>query len=79
MIGINAAISSRASNIGFAVPVNMATGNLPQLKANGRVVRGFMGVTLREVDPDLQESLRFGSNGALVEDVATTRRPRAPG
>jgi serine protease Do len=40
VIGINAAISSRASNIGFAVPVNVATANLAQLKARGRVVRG---------------------------------------
>ena len=70
VIGINAAISSRASNIGFAVPVNVAAGNLAQLKTNGRVVRGYMGVTLREVDPDLQESMRIGPNGALVEDVA---------
>jgi serine protease Do len=70
VIGINAAISSRASNIGFAVPVNVAAGNLPQLKANGRVVRGYMGVTLREVDPDLQESMKIGAAGALVEDVA---------
>lgn len=70
VIGINAAISSRASNIGFAVPVNIATGNLAQLKTSGRVVRGYMGVTLREVDPDLQESMRIGPNGALIEDVA---------
>jgi serine protease Do len=70
VIGINAAISSRASNIGFAVPVNTASVNLAQLKSNGRVVRGYMGVTLREVDPDLQESMHIGPNGALVEDVA---------
>jgi serine protease Do len=70
VIGINAAISSRASNIGFAVPVNVAAANLAQLKAHGRVVRGYMGVTLREVDPDLQESMRIGATGALVEDVS---------
>jgi serine protease Do len=70
VIGINAAISSRASNIGFAVPVNVAAGNLAQLKTHGRVVRGYMGVTLREVDPDLQESMRIGAAGALVEDVS---------
>jgi serine protease Do len=70
VIGINAAISSRASNIGFAVPVNVAAGNLAQLKTRGRVVRGYMGVTLREVDADLQESMRIGAMGALVEDVS---------
>ena len=44
VIGINSAISSRASNIGFAVPINQAVAILPQLKATGRVSRGFMGV-----------------------------------
>ena len=41
VIGINAAISSRASNIGFAVPINGATAILPQLRARGRVSRGY--------------------------------------
>ena len=71
VIGINAAISSRASSIGFAIPVNQATGILPQLKQQGRVSRGFIGVTLKDVDPDLQQSLGLSSaRGALVQDVA---------
>ncbi len=71
VIGINAAISSRASNIGFAVPINQATSVLPQLKTRGRVSRGYIGVRLREMDPDLERSLRLGHvEGALVEDVA---------
>ncbi len=70
VIGINAAISSRASNIGFAVPINGATGILPQLRARGRVSRGYMGVTLRDLDADLQRSLRIPvSAGAMVQDV----------
>src|SRR5215208_4776781 len=70
VIGINAAISSRASNIGFAVPVNQAAAILPQLKERGRVSRGFIGVALRDVDPDLQRSLRLSTaRGALVQDV----------
>ena len=71
VIGINAAVSSRAANIGFAVPINTAAGNLAQLKERGRVVRGYIGVTLREIDPDLRESLKLSSSdGALVEDVS---------
>ncbi len=71
VVGINAAISSRASNIGFAVPINIAAAELAQLKAKGRVVRGYMGVTLQEVDRDLQEPLGLGTDeGALVVDVA---------
>ena len=70
VVGINSAISQRASNIGFAVPINEAKAILPQLKAEGRVARGFMGVALTDVDPDLQRSLRLGSaQGALVQDV----------
>ncbi len=70
VIGINAAISSRAASIGFAVPINQATAILPQLKTRGRVSRGYMGVRLREMDPDLERSLKLGHvEGALVEDV----------
>jgi serine protease Do len=71
VVGINSAISQRASNIGFAVPINEATAILPQLKTQGRVSRGYMGVGLTDVDPDLQRSLRLGSmQGAMVQDVA---------
>jgi serine protease Do len=70
VIGINAAISSRASNIGFAVPINGASGVLPQLRARGRVSRGYIGVQLREVDADLQRSLNLSvAHGAFVQDV----------
>jgi serine protease Do len=70
VIGINAAISSRASNIGFAVPINGASAILPQLIAQGRVSRGYIGVDLRDVDADLQRSLELpAQDGALVQDV----------
>src|SRR5438093_6532985 len=70
VIGINAAISSRASSIGFAVPINGASWSLPQLRARGRVSRGYMGVGLRDVDADLERSLGLAVNhGALVQDI----------
>jgi serine protease Do len=76
VIGINAAISSRAANIGFAVPINQARTILPQLRENGKVSRGYIGVSLRDVDPDLQRSLGMNSDdGALVQDVT----PGSPG
>jgi serine protease Do len=75
VIGINSAISSRASSIGFAVPINQAIAILPQLKARGRVSRGFIGVTLTDVTPGLQRALSLPvSHGALVQDVT----PRSP-
>ena len=70
VIGINAAISSRASSIGFAVPINGASAVLPQLRARGRVSRGYMGVGLRDVDGDLERSLKLPvDHGALVQDI----------
>lgn len=70
VIGMNAAISRKARNIGFAIPINQARAILPQLKADGRVARGYLGVTLRDLDPDLSKSLRLApSSGALVQDV----------
>jgi serine protease Do len=70
VIGINSAISRQASSIGFAVPINQAKLILPQLKEKGVVSRGYIGVALRDVDPDLQASLKLPSTvGALVQDV----------
>jgi serine protease Do len=70
VIGINSAISRQASSIGFAVPINQAKLILPQLKEKGGVSRGYIGVALRDVDPDLQASLKLTqTSGALVQDV----------
>jgi serine protease Do len=76
VIGINSAISRQASSIGFAIPINQARAILPQLKSMGRVLRGYIGTVLRDVDPDLQASLKLvDSDGALVQDVM----PGSPG
>ncbi len=75
VVGINSAISSRASSIGFALPINQAIAVLPQLKATGRVSRGFIGVTLTDVTPALQRALGLSmGDGAMVQDV-TARSP----
>ena len=70
VIGINAAISARGSNIGFAVPIDIANSILPQLRTRGRVSRGYIGVALRAIDSDLQGSLKLPmKTGALVQDI----------
>ena len=75
VVGINSAISSKASSIGFALPINQAVAVLPQLKATGRVSRGFIGVTLTDVTPALQQALGLPvASGAMVQDV-TARSP----
>jgi serine protease Do len=65
-------VSRQASSIGFAIPINQAKLILPQLKERGHVQRGYIGVALRDVDPDLRVPLGLPQvNGALVQDVTT--------
>ena len=71
VVGINTAISSHATGIGFAVPINGATAILDQLRSRGRVSRGYVGITLRGVDADVQASLHLPvGHGALIQDVS---------
>jgi serine protease Do len=71
VIGINTAINPRANTIGFAVPINMAKQILPQLKAKGAVTRGWLGVVIQRITPELIEALELdGEDGALVSKVA---------
>ena len=70
VIGINTAIYSRTganNGIGFAIPIDMARNVMDQLKAHGRVVRGWLGVEIQEVTPDLAQSFGLPKpEGALV-------------
>jgi len=70
VIGINTAISARGQNMGFAVPINTAKLILPQLREHGKVIRGYLGVTVRDVDQELQEAFNLKSrDGSFVEEV----------
>jgi len=70
VIGINTAINPRANTIGFAVPVNMAKEILPQLRASGHVTRGWLGVLIQKITPELAESFKLADDaGALVSRV----------
>ncbi len=70
VIGINTAIVASGQGIGFAIPVNTAKEVIPQLKEKGKVTRGWLGVSIQEVTPELAKS--FGlkeKKGALVAEV----------
>jgi serine protease Do len=73
-IGMNTAIFSRTGGsvgIGFAVPINMAKLVAPQLAEHGKVERGWLGVTIQPLSPELAKA--FGvtqQEGALVSSVA---------
>jgi serine protease Do len=80
LIGINTAIISNGGGgnqgIGFAVPVNMARTVMEQILKTGKVTRGFLGVSIQEVTPDLAKAFNLPSvEGALVGDVT----PDSPG
>ena len=69
-IGISAAVSSDAQGIGFAVPINVARSVLGQLRDRGKVERGYLGIELQELDPDLARMIGLAdARGALVLDV----------
>jgi serine protease Do len=74
LIGINTAIFSRSGGyqgIGFAVPSNMARLVMDQLMKEGKIVRGWLGVTIQDITPELSQ--KFGlkdSKGALVGDIS---------
>ena len=74
VVAINTAINARGQNLGFAVPVNILRQILPQLRENGMVVRGFLGITINNLDQDSAEAFGLSSrDGALVVEVAPDR------
>jgi serine protease Do len=75
VVGITTAIVATGQGIGFAIPSNVAKNVVVQLREKGRVVRGWIGVSIQEVTPEMAEL--FGMKrpeGALVGDV----EPKSP-
>jgi serine protease Do len=72
-VGINTAIFSRSGGsvgIGFAIPVNLAKSVVTQLAETGHVVRGWLGVTIQPLTPELATSFGLSdTRGALVSSV----------
>ena len=87
VVGINTAIFSQSGGsigIGFAVPINLAKSLVPQLQKDGHVTRGWLGVTLQKLTPDLAETMKVEpGRGALVSavtpDSPAARAGVAPG
>jgi serine protease Do len=70
VVGINTMIFAGGHGIGFAIPVNLAKNVVAQLKQNGEVTRGWLGVSIQDVPNDLAEYFDIGDyKGALVADV----------
>jgi len=71
VIGINTAITAQGSGIGFAIPINMVKALLPQLMEKGGVSRGYLGVTIQDVTPEVKDAMGLDvSDGVLINGVA---------
>jgi serine protease Do len=74
LVGVNTAIISRTGGyqgIGFAIPSNMVRPIMDALAKNGKVVRGWLGVAIQEVTPEIAETMNLpSSKGVLVSDVS---------
>jgi serine protease Do len=73
VVGINSAILSRTGGnvgIGFSIPVNMAKRIYSELAAKGKVTRGWLGVSIQPLTPDLAKGFGLKEpNGVLISDV----------
>ncbi len=70
VVGVNTAVVASGQGLGFAIPINMAKREIPQLLQGKPVERGYLGIGLEEVTPDLMQALGLGKpDGALVGQV----------
>ena len=70
VVGINTAIVSAGQGIGFAIPINMAREIMTQLINRGRVVRGWLGISIQDLSPELAAGFGVKEDaGVLVADV----------
>ena len=70
VVGINTAIIPNGQGIGFAIPINLAEGIIEQLKNGGHVTRGWLGVGIQDLTPELRKYYKVnGKMGVLVTQV----------
>jgi serine protease Do len=70
VVGINTAIVASGQGIGFAIPITMASDIIAQLKSKGEVTRGWLGVGIQDLTPELAEYYKIkASKGVLVTHV----------
>ena len=85
LIGINSAIFSRgggSQGIGFAIPTTLALDVMQQLIANGRVIRGFIGIEVEALTEQVREGLNIAGGmliAAVYRDSPADQAGLAPG
>src|ERR1700720_112522 len=75
LVGINTAILSHASGgnegVGFAIPKSLAKPVMDQILSHGKVVRGYLGVHIQDLSPEIAKAFNYNmSGGALIGDVS---------
>jgi serine protease Do len=83
VIGVNVAILSGGApgnvGIGFAIPAATVERVIPQLKADGKIVRGWLGITIRDLNGNLRDAYKVPDGGALVETMRGDSPAKAGG
>lgn len=70
VVGVNTAVMARGQGLGFAIPINMAKLVVEQLKVSGRVVRGWLGIMIQDITPEISEALDINRDkGGLISEV----------
>jgi serine protease Do len=71
VVGVDSAIVAGGQGIGFAIPSNMVSHVVEQIRTNGKAVHGWLGVMIQPVTPEIAESMKISEpRGALVADVS---------
>jgi serine protease Do len=73
VIGMNTLILERTQGLSFSIPINTIKSIVPQLIAHGRVARGYLGVDLRDLDPDLRAAMSLAPDAGGVVVVRAER------
>lgn len=70
VVGVNTAIIARGQGLGFSIPVNLTKHVIDQIKDSGRVVRGWLGISIQKVTPEIADVIGVkDGEGVLVADV----------
>ncbi|HNS48769.1 MAG TPA: Do family serine endopeptidase [bacterium] len=75
VIGINTAILSGGQGLGFAIPSNLAREVFSQLRTQGKVVRGWLGVSIQPIGPELSKELNLGGTGGVLLSNVFPKQP----
>lgn len=66
VVGINTAIIASGQGIGFAIPSELAKGIVDQLRDSGEVTRGWMGVAIQDITPELADYFKIDKDSAVL-------------